>query len=190
MFHTLRRFVVVSGWIGLAALALYLYQFRHALDPVVDLVRSLSAGEGVKQEGRGELSGRAVRVFSGDTFQLRDAAGRVFTVRLTGLSAPDPNSPNAAERLRAGQSRTNLSELVLSNQVRVTVTLSNEASIVLGLVRVGTTHVNARMVQSRAAVARRDLMRGLPLKDRYALIHADRLAQNAAKREDARVEDP
>jgi len=178
MFHLLRRIVIVSGWLGLCGLAVCLYQYRHVFDPMVDLARSLNTGPGARQEVCGEMSGRAVRVFSGDTFLLQNSEGILFTVRLTGLSAPDLVSPNPAERLRARQSRTNLSELVLSNQIHVIITVSNSSRILLGLARAGTTHVNVRLVESGAAVMRRELMNGLPMKDRYALLRADRRAKS------------
>jgi endonuclease YncB( thermonuclease family) len=180
MFHTLRRIVVVCGWISLAALALCLYRFRSALTPAIDLARSLGGGAGAKQGVEGELSGVAVTVFSGDSFQLQSLDGRHLAVRLTGIIAPDPRSPDPIERLRARQSRTNLSLLILSNRVRVTVTRSNAPTAVLGLVRAGSTQINAQMVRCGAAVVRRDLMNGLPLPDRYALIRAERRARAAA----------
>lgn len=177
MFRTLRRLVAICCWLALAAVLIFLFVFRRGLDPAVDLVRSLAPREGARQHVEGELDGRAVRVFSGDTFQLEAADGRMFTVRLTGIAAPDARSSRAADRLRAGRSRTNLSRLLLARPVSVRITGSNETWALYGLVRTGETNVNARLVETGAAALRPDLMNGLPWSDRYALVRADRLAQ-------------
>jgi endonuclease YncB( thermonuclease family) len=60
---------------------------------------------------------------------------------------------------------------------RVTVTYSSDPGAVLGLAYVGDTNLNVAIVRAGWAEARRDFMRGLPLKDRYALIRAERSAK-------------
>jgi endonuclease YncB( thermonuclease family) len=177
MFFVLRKIVIACGCGVLIGLALLLYQHRSRLTPALDLVRSLRLPHGLEQQPSGAITGRVLQVFSGDSFQLRDDQGRVANVRLTGLAAPDLRSTDPTERLLAAQSRTNLSDLVRSNSVRVMVTYSNEAGAVLGLAYQGETNLNVAMVRAGWAVARRDFMRGLPLKDRYALIRAERSAK-------------
>ena len=174
MFFVLRKIVIACGYGVLIGLALLLYHHRSLFSPAIDLARSLRLPHGLEQQPDGVITGRVVQVFSGDSFQLRDGQGRTVSVRLTGLAAPDLRSTNPAERLLATQSRTNLSELVRSNSVRVTVTYSNEAGAVLGLAYLGEINLNVAMVRAGWAVARQDFMRGLPLKDRYALIQAER----------------
>ena len=177
MFFVLRKIVIGCGCAVLIGLGLLLYQHRSRLTPVIDLVRSLRLPDGLEQQPAGVITGRVVQVFSGDSFQLRQDQRRTVSVRLTGLAAPDLRSPNPAERLLAAQSRTNLSELVRLNPVRVTVTYSSDPGAVLGLAYVGETNLNVAIVRAGWAEARRDFMRGLPLKDRYALIRAERSAK-------------
>ena len=177
MFFVLRKAVIGCVCAVLIGLAFLLYQHRSRLTPVIDLVRSLRLPDGLEQEPAGVITGRVVQVLSGDSFQLRDDQGRTVSVRLTGLAAPDLRSTNPAERLLAAQSRTNLSELARLKSVRVTVTYSTDPGAVLGWAYLGDTNLNVAIVRAGWAAARREFMRGLPLKDRYALVRAERSAK-------------
>ncbi len=185
MFFVLRKILIACGCAVLAGLAFWLYQHRSLFTPGIDLVQSIRLPDGLEQRPDGTITGRVLQVYSGDGFQLSDDSGRTVNVRLTGVAAPDGRSLDLRERRRAGQSRTNLTELLRDRPVRVTVTYSNGAAGVLGLAYVGHTNVNVTLVRAGWAAARREFMRGLPLKDRYALIRADR---EAARRQTAEAE--
>jgi endonuclease YncB( thermonuclease family) len=178
MFFFLHRMLVVLFWGAVAALLVYLYQFRAALYPGLDLIIALRIPGGLHGRPLGELRGRVVRVFDGQTLQLKPADAPVYNVRLIGIAAPDLSSPNRQEKEWAERSRVHLSDLVLSHEVRVAVTVSNEARVAAGLVFLGPTNVNVAMVGAALANAHRPTMGGLPLQARYALVRAARLASH------------
>jgi len=177
MFHTLHKIYLGICWLVVLGLAGWLYLNRAIFNPLVDLVDALTVRDGFQQERLGELSGKVTRVLDGGTFQLRSTQGQTYMIKLTGVEAPTFQKGNRAELLRAGESRTNLIRLVLSNEVRVELTYTNESRGALGIVYVKNTNANAVLAQSGSVHIRRDYMNGLPLKDRYALIQADRKAK-------------
>jgi endonuclease YncB( thermonuclease family) len=177
MFHTLHKTVLVMFWVFLACLGIYVYQQRAVFYPLVDLAEALRIQEGFEQKVSGEVIGRVVKVYDGDSFQIRDAQGKAFTIRLTGLDAPDIQRTNKAELLLAGESKTNLTRLILSNHVRVQITYSNDARVALGIAYLGQTNINATVVATGMAELKREYMNGLPLKERYALLRAERAAK-------------
>jgi len=167
----------VFCWLAVIAFTGMLYHHRSLFCPLVDLVEALRVREGLEQQKSGEMSGTVARVLSGDMFILKDERGRSCTIRLTGVEAPTYELNNRAAQLRAVASQTNLSRLVLSNSVRVEVTYTNDSRGALGIVYVGTNNINAKAVETGIVQAKRENMRGLPLKDRYALIQAERKAR-------------
>jgi len=184
MFRTLHKLYIGTGWAIALVAAAVLYQQRALFDPLVDLAGALRVHEGQEQKARGELPGRVTRVLSGDTVQLKNDYGETYRIGLAGVAAPEFQMANRAERLRAGQSKTNLSHLILSNRVRVELTFTSESRAALGIVYAGHTNINVVAVESGIVQARRDRMNGLPLKDRYALIRAERKALERGKPND------
>ena len=176
MFRQLHRICVGFCWLAIIAVAGALYYHRSLFYPLVDLVEALRVRDGLEQQKSGEVSGKVTRVLSGDMLILRDDGGRPHTIRLTGVEAPvyEPNNP-AAQSL-AVTSRSNLSRLVLSNQVRVELTHTSDAGA-LGIVHAGTNNINVQAVEAGIVKAKHENMNGLPLQDRYALIRAGRKAR-------------
>jgi endonuclease YncB( thermonuclease family) len=164
-------------WLVVVAFAGVVYYHRSVFYPVVDLADALRVREGLEQQKSGEMSGTVAHVLSGDMFVLRDERGQPHTIRLTGVEAPRYELDDPAAQLRAVACKTNLSRLILSNDVRVEVTYTNDPRCALGIVYVGTNNINVKAVETGIAQAKRENMRGLPLKDRYALIQAERRAQ-------------
>lgn len=183
MFRRLHKLYVLFCWLVVVGLAGILYQHRSLFYPLVDLVDAFRAREGLEQKKTGELTGKVTRVLNGDMFVLRDEHNRTYTVRLTGVDAPDYPGTNRSELHSALESRTNLCRLILSQQVRVELTYTNESRGALGLVYLGDTNINALAVETGIARAAREQMNGLPLKDRYALIRAERKARQNEKSE-------
>jgi endonuclease YncB( thermonuclease family) len=177
MFRRLHKVYVGFCWLACAACVGVVYHHRALFYPVVDLADALRVSEGLEQQKSGEVSGKVARVLSGDMFVLRDERGQTLTIRLTGVEAPSYELNNPAAQSRAIASKTNLSRLILSNDVRVELTYTNDSRGALGIVYVGTNNINAKAVETGIAQAKREIMRGLPLKDRYALIHAQRQAR-------------
>jgi endonuclease YncB( thermonuclease family) len=183
MFRSLHKIFLLFCWLVVVGLAGILYQHRSLFFPLVDLVDALRAGEGLEQKKTGELSGEVTRILDGDMFVLRDEHNRTYTIRLTGVDAPDYPGTNRSELHRALESKTNLRHLILSNQVRVELTYTNDSRGALGLVYLGDTNINVLAVEAGIARAAREQMNGLPLKDRYALIRAERKARENEKAE-------
>jgi len=177
MFRALHKLVLVIGWLMAGAVGVLLYQHRAVFFPLIDLIDALRIREGFEQKVSARISGQVVKVFDGDTFQIKDDEGHRLNIRLTGLDAPDFQRTNKAELRLAGESKTNLSRLILSNHVQIDVTYSNESYGILGIARLGETNINALAVASDIAKLKREYMNGLPLKDRYALIRAERKAK-------------
>ena len=150
---------------------------RALFYPLVDLVDALRDRDGLEQQKSGEMSGKVERVLSGDMFVLKDERGRTCTIRLTGVAAPAYELNNREAQVRAVASKTNLSQLLLSKNVRVELTYTNDSRCALGIVYAGTNNINVTAVETGIVQLKRENLRGLPLKDRFALIHAERKAR-------------
>lgn len=177
MFRQLHKVCVGFFWLGVIAVAGVMYHHRSLFYPLADLVEALRVREGLEQQKSGEMSGKVARVLSGDMFILKDERGRSCTIRLTGVEAPAYELNNREAQVRAVASKTNLSQLILSKDVRVELTCTNDSRAALGIVYVGTNNINVKAVETGIVQAKRQNMRGLPLKDRYALIQAERKAR-------------
>ena len=164
-------------WLAVIAFAGVMYHHRSLFYPLVDLADALRVREGLEQQKSGEMSGKVAEVLSGDMFILRDERGRRYTIRFTGVEAPNYELSSREAQLRALASRANLSRLILSNDVRVELTCTNDSRCALGIVYVGTNNINVKAVETGIVQAKRENMYGLPLKDRYALIQAGRKAR-------------
>jgi len=176
MFRQLHRICVGFCWLAVIAVAGMTYYHRSLFYPLVDLFDALRVHEGREQQKSGELSGTVTRVLSGDMLILMDDRGRPHTIRLTGVEAPVYDLNNPAAQLLAATSKSNLSRLVLSNNVRVELTYTTDAGA-LGIVHAGTNNINVQAVEAGIVKAKHENMNGLPLKDRYALIQAGRKAR-------------
>lgn len=178
LFHTLHRVAVATGWVAAAGLAALAWQHRAALAPPLDFFAALTIHEGYPQRVRGELRGRVDRILGETSFRLRTTDKQLANVRLTGITAPSLLDPNLLpdEARQAVAARRRLGELVLSNEVRVTVTHVFQPGAVLGLAWVNGTNVNLLLVREGLARAEKRYLRGLPLRVRYELLHANRLA--------------
>jgi len=176
MFRQLHRICVGFCWLAVIAVAGMTYYHRSLFYPLVDLLDALRVHEGREQQKSGELSGTVTRVLSGDMLILMDDRGRPHTIRLTGVEAPVYDLNNPAAQLLAATSKSNLSRLVLSNNVRVELTYTTDAGA-LGIVHAGTNNINVQAVEAGIVKAKHENMNGLPLKDRYALIQAGRKAR-------------
>ena len=177
MFRQLHKVCVGFCWLAVIAFAGVMVQHRSVFYPLADLIEALRVSEGLEQQKSGELSGKVTRVLSGDMIVLRDEHGRSRTLRLTGVEAPAYELNNPVAQLRAVASQTNLSQLVMSKEVRVELTCTNDSRCALGIVYLGTNNINVKAVETGIVQAKRENMRGLPLKDRYALIQAARKAR-------------
>ena len=176
LFHRIRKSLFYLSLAALAGALVFLVVNRHLFHPVVDLYEAFRIKEGFQQELQGDVQGKVVKVLEGDTFEMRDRGGKTYRVRLTGLDAPDYQYHSPSALARAKQAKTNLMDLVLSNDIRVAITYSTAPYSVIGLAYDGETNLNARAIELGIGEARRDYMNGLPLKARWELLSAERKA--------------
>jgi endonuclease YncB( thermonuclease family) len=182
MFFAIRRVLIVLCWGVLAGAGIWIYQRRAVLQPVEDWIEVLKNKKSVPQTYQGEVSGTVVKVLDGDTFQMKDQFGQLYTVSLVGVAAPQfrRDQPRALREL-AAHSKTNLSQLILSNKVTVDVTFAIPPRNALGFVRTPDTNINVAVARSGWVEVKRDFIRTLPAQDQVALIQAEREAQTAQR---------
>ena len=179
MFFVLHRLAQAIFGLMVAALLVFLYQKRQVAQPVVDYYELWRASRGMERIYRGEMSGQVVTVTGGDLFQVKGTDGFVYGFRLAGLEAPlRPQRPNKEHMLHFNQSKSQLTSLILSNRVRVAFTHLSESRAGVGMTYVsGTNNVNVRLLESGMAWINSNALRMLPLRDQYALLLAERSAQ-------------
>jgi endonuclease YncB( thermonuclease family) len=172
MFHTLHKIAIaLLALLGVGLIALA-YQQRHRAEPVVDWVDILRHRQPVPPGEREVVTGKVVRVMDGNSFLLRDAQGRQFHLRLTGVTAP-----GAEDLAVARASRQALSDLVLSNEVTVELTFLNTDRNGLGFVHLQTTNVNTTLASRGHVKVQREYIRNLRPIEQYRLLHAERTAR-------------
>jgi endonuclease YncB( thermonuclease family) len=127
------------------------------------------------------LSGNVIKITEPNAFMLRGSDRQPYSVALLGtvppaIPAATPTKPRT-EPESVRQAKERLSDLILSNEVSVEVTVMDAFRRGVGIVHLGETNVNAVMVESGLLELKRDYIKGLPLSDQYALIRAERRAK-------------
>jgi len=80
-----------------------------------------------------------------------------------------------SDRVKVNLLQNSANQIPLSN--RIAINYRGDEDALFQQIDLGNTNLNVRTVETGNARAKRDYMNGLPLKDRYALIHADRKAR-------------
>lgn len=178
MFHILHRFYVLS-WIlvGLVA-AGWLYTRTGISEPLIDWYAVLQNKSNTPVQTVGELSGQVVKVVDGASVTVRATDRQLYNIALLGI-IPPPVVPGTVETPAARATRAHLSDLVLSNDVTVTLTWIDPHRRGVGVVHLGETNINAAMVESGLVQFKREFVKGLPLLDQYALMRAHRRMSQA-----------
>jgi len=161
--------------VALVGLGYWTWQYRAMFDPVRDLVNAWRMGHAPWSAPEMEFT--VLKVVDAEKLQARDSAGSLFTIRLAGLEAPRDGVSPAAQRERAAAGREFLTSLVVSNQVEVEVTLTNESRVILGFVSVGGTNVNAACIAAGHAGFQPDALGKASLRSRWEMLQADRRAR-------------
>lgn len=178
MFFLLNR-ILRGIFIGIWVLILvYVYQQRAVFYPALDFVQALKIRQDYKLNIVGEVTGEVTKVQEDFIFQMKSTNGLNFSLRLAGLElqTPDILKPKeAAEMKEATQEQ--LEKLISSKKVRVALTVLSEQRTGAGLVYAGPTNVNASLVRAGRAQLKREYLRGVPLRELYALVQAERLAK-------------
>jgi endonuclease YncB( thermonuclease family) len=180
MFYTIRKVILCTIW-GLLLLGGWtLYANREVFRPLVDLVRVSKEMTLVQtpQPIIGQITGQVVQVTGADTFRVRNDAGTVFHFRIDGVDAPQLGDAQTRKQTHLWtQCRTNLSSLILSNQVRIDITGTNQNRGGWGVVYLNGTNLNLKMVEAGRARINPNYLKTLPLKEQYALLTAQKNAQ-------------
>lgn len=181
IFRFLHWFVIALFWAFWLVVGFWVYQHRLALQPAADYVELLwnMDPRAAKQRPPLSLSGRVTKANSGDGLQLRNDGGLLFNYGLSGLAAPraDRLSP-PAQRALADLCQSNLNQLAVGQWVDIDVWLANpETRTGLGVFRMGETNLNALALEWGIATLRREQIRGLPLREQYAMVQAERAAR-------------
>lgn len=129
---------------------------------IVLIICYLAYKQAMGQGMAGDITGRVVRVYDGDTITVQDAQGVRHTVRLAGIDAPETRQ---AHGLLA---RDALRGMVLQKTVSVAVVDTDRYSRTVGVVRVGGECINLGMIMQGHAWLYRDYtgwMRSDELRD-------------------------
>ena len=171
-----KRVLIVGG-------VVWLYPRTGISEPLLDWYAVWQNEPGPTVQPVAELSGTAIRVLDGSSFTLQTTNRGLYTIGLLGVTAPvvTPKS-TAAELDRAQKSQNLLGGLILSNDVRVAATWLDPLHRAVGVVELGQTNVNAAMVQSGLVKLKKAYIKGLPWRDQYALLRAERKAHEALAR--------
>jgi endonuclease YncB( thermonuclease family) len=180
MFYTIRKTILFIIW-GLLLLGGWaLYANREVFRPLVDLAqvsREMTLVQ-TPQPIIGQMTGQVIQVTGADTFRVRNAAGTPFHFRVDGVEVPQPGDTQTREQgLLWTRCRTNLSSLILSNQVRIDIIATNLNRGGWGLVYVNGTNLNLKMVEAGTARITPSYLKTLPLKEQYAFLVAQKKAQ-------------
>ena len=164
--------LLLGGWT--------LYANREVFRPLVDLVQVYREMTLVPtpQPVIGQMTGQVIQVTGADTFRVKNAAGTAFHFRVDGVDAPQFLDAQTREQGRLWtQCRTNLSSLILSNQVRIDITATNVNRGGFGVVYLNGTNLNLKMVEAGTARINPNYLKTLPLKEQYAFLVAQKKAQ-------------
>jgi endonuclease YncB( thermonuclease family) len=186
MFHFLHRLYVLSWIAVIVGGCTWLYVRLGVSEPLADWFQVFQNAYENGTKPMEHLSGKAVGVTDGTSFTLRTADHQVFSFGLLGLLPGTSNgkTDDALTRL----SRQRLSELILSNDVEVLVASLDAQHRGLGIVHLGDTNVNALMLESGLVEFKREFIKGIPMREQYALIRADRKAREQKSNLSAQLE--
>lgn len=177
MFHVLHRIVVGLFFLFLAGVAWFIYEQRAVFNPVADFSTALMIRKDSEPNIVSEVTGLVTKVADVTSFQLKSAEGQRFHVRMGGLAFPAEVSTNKFELALRDEADAKLRGLILSNQVHVSFTFVSEQRAGVGMVYLGETNVNAIMVEAGLAKPKKQYLKGLTLKQLYALVRAERAAR-------------
>ncbi|MHB1306525.1 MAG: thermonuclease family protein [Limisphaerales bacterium] len=179
MFRILHRLYVAGLWLVWMLAAFAVYEQRALVAPLRELGELIWNQDRESSPPRTRLVGTVRSVYSGDGFQLKDDAGYLFNYGLAGVDAPKAEAALSPLDLQTARgSRSNLAALLVDRRVEIEVTRANpETRTGLGLVRAEGTNLNTLVLASGWAELRREQIRGLPLKEQFAMVLAEQSAR-------------
>jgi endonuclease YncB( thermonuclease family) len=181
MFFLLHRIYLV-GWISLVLGGIaWLYPRTGLTEPVVDWYQVWQNTEGATRPSVEHISGNVTKVTDATSFVLRSQDRQLYSIALAGLLSPTAKAhPDPKDFELAQECRTRLADLIVSNQVEVTLLSIDPQHRGVGVVHIGKTNINARLVESGALPLKRSFIKELPLMDQYQLIRSERITKQRA----------
>src|SRR5262245_7613852 len=177
MFHLLHRLVQVLFYSALVATGVYVFQQREWFEPVIDQLEIWRNRSEDQKKVIQEIGAEVTKVIDGNTLQIKGVPGLPY-VRLAGIDAPSLRNMNhKTEYFQGLESKTNLSELVLSNTVQIRILHTNQFGYASAVVFTESTNVNARVVELGMARLNPKLVAGLPTRERKAVQRAEEKAR-------------
>ena len=107
--------------------------------PILSAVLLLFVTLGIP--ARADITGKAVRVFDGDTLEIMDSQSNSYRVRLQGIDAPERGQPFSSK------SRKALSDLVFGKEIKVVTEGMDKFERFLGQVYVQDKWINREMLR-------------------------------------------
>lgn len=182
MFWFLHYTVKVLLALAIVGLGATLYLNRHWFAPAEDWAETLGRADLGTLPVLETITGRVVRVTSGDGLTVREGRGPLRLVRIAGIVAP-PRSRNSRSpgSLAADRSRELLSRLALSNEVRVAFTFVVPRRGGAGGVYLGETNLAVPLLEAGAVMVHDGSLKSLPLTEQVQLLAAERSARSARR---------
>ncbi|MBI2947941.1 MAG: thermonuclease family protein [Verrucomicrobia bacterium] len=178
MFHILHKLAQVAFYGLLAGLGAVLYQQRSVLHPVVDYYQAWQIHRENPRQDRESISGQVIKVTGEYAFQMKSAQGLLFNFQLTGFEPiTATNRADEAAAVLKEECKSRLTELILSNEVRVAPSFLSPLRTGLGVVYRGETNVNAVLVEAGLARPNRNYLKGLTRDELYEMFRAERKAR-------------
>ncbi len=169
----------LAGWITLVVGgAVWLYPRTGLSEPLLDWYAVWQNGGSASSKPLEHLSGTVVNITDGTTFALRTADRQLYSIGLAGVVQPPPTPvhPRGRKSPDVDPAWTALRHLILSNSVEVEVTALDSFHRGLGVVYLGSTNINAALIESGVVQLKHEFIKELPLMEQYQLLRAERRA--------------
>lgn len=178
MFWFLHYSVKVGMALAAVALLWFAYANRQLLNPAEDWLHTLQRADLERLEVLGTNTARVVKVNSGDTLTVGEKRSDRVEFRIAGIVAPPRSRAIHSPAWNAWeQSRRQLADLTLSNEVSVAYTFLVPRAGGVGGVYLHGTNVALPMLESGMALVHDASLKGLPVPDQLQLLAAEKRAR-------------
>ena len=175
MFYAIHRAIKFLLFCGLLWLGWKAYQNRHVVEPAIIWYEVWDNG-GLREKPMPIMNGVVERVLSSQTFTMKttNALAPRVNVRLLGLR--EPSKDRTPDILIKEQKRTQaLDKLIEGREVRLHVGYENFNNVG-GVLFLGTTNINAYLIQQRFAFTDKELVKGFNKEIQYQMLWSKRHA--------------
>lgn len=178
LFKTVRNLLGLALLLTLVGAGYLAFQNRELVNSAKDAYWAFSNKTEVPPHYEASVTGKVIKVLDGNWFHLKIPEGFVYAVRIAGMEAPgiaitrDPANPP-----QGNLSRTNLTELILDQDVDVNILEMNDLRYGQGFVYLDGTNVAQLTVTEGMARLNREEIHGLEFEEKYRLVQAERQAQ-------------